>query len=104
MFKKIITCAILGTLALPVLSQPISIYACSMQMLRPWPGGYQTGETYGGGAGTYTSENEAIEYWGNQFVSYGFPREIFKVVCANEGPPKPPSNLTGCNQFSTCGY
>ena len=59
-----------------------------MIIVRPWDG-YQPGN-YGGGTGPAVSENAAIEYWTNNFVSEGFPREIFNVVCVDQGRYSPP--------------
>jgi hypothetical protein len=64
-------------------AQPMSVYACSMVIERPYQG-YQPGN-YGGGSGPAVSENAAIEFWANQFVSEGFPRQIFEVVCTYQG-------------------
>lgn len=70
-------------------SQIMPVNSCSMIIVRPWQS-YQPGN-YGGGAGPAVSENAAIEFWTNQFISEGFPREIFNVSCTyqgseNEGP------------------
>lgn len=99
MLKKIITCAILGSPALPVFSQPMSVYSCNMMITRPWEG-YQPGN-YGGGSGPAASENAAIEFWTNQFVSEGFPRQIFEVVCTYQGSYTPPNQCVP-SPFAPC--
>ena len=77
--KKLFFVLMLCTSISPsIFAQPMSVYSCNMIIVRPWDG-YQPGN-YGGGTGPAVSENAAIEYWTNNFVSEGFPREIFNVV------------------------
>ena len=89
--KKIFI-ALMGCISVvpSISAQPMSVYSCNMIIERPWEG-YQPG-IYGGGTGPAVSENAAMEYWANSFVSEGFPREIFKVVCTYQGNYTPGNN------------
>lgn len=51
---------------------------------RPW-GQYLPGN-FGMSRGPAVSENAAIQSMVNQYVSDGFPREIFNVVCTQQPP------------------
>ena len=92
--SKILMRLIIGTifsiLSAPLFAQSQSIYVCSMIITRPWQN-YQPGN-YGGGSGPAQSENQAKEFWASQFVSEGFPRDIFEVSCTYQGAYTPPQN------------
>jgi hypothetical protein len=65
-------------------AQPMSVYECTMIIEKPW-GQYPPGN-FGLSRGPAVSENAAIQNMVNQYLSEGFPREIFEVVCTYQPP------------------